>query len=183
MKFLLFSLTLLSALVVSPAQAATIVQANAAQYEVDKGSVGAFSKWKLGTVIFKNREHSMKCVYDFAKQGGAIGAINLKNSALDSTCVVPKGAIIRDVIVDVVTAVTSGGAATVALTTGQTAADLLGATAKTSFTLNALLAGVPVGTAATAFKLTADRTLSATVATAALTAGKLNVHVKYQISE
>jgi hypothetical protein len=55
------------------------------------------------------------------------------------------------------------------------------ATAFSAYT--GLVAGVPVGTAATAIKLTADVKPTITIATAALTAGKLNVHIKYQISE
>ena len=50
-------------------------------------------------------------------------------------------------------------------------------------TLSGVVAGIPVGTAATAIKLTAERTLSVAIATAALTAGKFIVHVEYVVSE
>lgn len=110
-----------------------------------------------------------KVTYDYAVHGGAVGDISLD-------LVLPSGAIVYDGIVDVLTAPLSGGSATVALKI-QSSADLLGATAKASFT--GMLDLVPAGTAATALKLTADRTLKVTVATAALTAGKFNVYIKY----
>jgi hypothetical protein len=42
-----------------------------------------------------------------------------------------------------------------------------------------LVAGIPVGTAATSIKMTADRTLQATIATGAITAGKFNLIIEY----
>lgn len=110
-----------------------------------------------------------KATYDFDKHGGAIGDISLE-------LVLPNGAIIYDGVVDVLTAPTSGGSATVALKL-QSSADLLGATAIASVT--GLLNLIPASAVASAFKLTADRTLKVTIATAALTAGKFNVYVQY----
>ena len=95
--------------------------------------------------------------------------------------VLPPNFVINNVVIDVITAVASAGAATLALTSGQTTADVLAATAKTSFVVG-LLAGIPANTVSTSFKLAA---LSAgqygyipqvSIAVAALTAGKMNVH-------
>ena len=73
------------------------------------------------------------------------------------------------------TGVTSAGAATVAFGIGGTPALFLAATGKAS-----LGAGVALlGENSTPAKLTADRSVIATVATAALTAGKFNVWVRY----
>jgi hypothetical protein len=44
------------------------------------------------------------------------------------------------------------------------------------------VAGIPVGTAATSVKLTAERTLTVSIATAALTAGKFVALVEYTVS-
>ena len=114
-----------------------------------------------------------KVTYDFAVHGGAVGNIELD-------CTVPENAVIVDGIVDVLTNPTSGGSATVALKV-EGAADLLGATAIASVT--GLVDTVPDGTAANAIKTTADRVVTVTVGTAALTAGKMNIFFRYFISE
>jgi hypothetical protein len=136
-------------------------------------------KNKLGTEL-DNCKNNVKGVYNFAVVGGAVADIALKDIE-GATLKLPAGAIITNVIVHVVTACTSGGSATVAIK-ANSAADLCGATAVASLTGNALIAGVPVGTAATAVRLTAERTIYATIGTAALTAGKLHVFIDYMLS-
>lgn len=129
---------------------------------------------KVGVIVGK---------YSFAKQGGAVGAINLLTDLNQpgSLAKLPSGAIIKSVIVDILTAMSStGGGATVALS-AQSAGDLLAAV--DGDTLSGLVAGIPVGSAATSIKLTAERTLQATVAVEALLTGKFNVIVEYYISE
>lgn len=129
--------------------------------------------------LFTPRDHidglggHVKVTYDFAVHGGAIGDIPLELT-------LPDNAIITGGFVDVLTAPLSAGSATVALKI-QSAGDLIAATAKASFT--GLLAIVPVNTAATAIKLTEERTLTVTVATAALTAGKFNIFLTYRESD
>lgn len=111
--------------------------------------------------------------YDFARDGGAVGDINLRGDAIPDDAIVVNGK------VHVNTAVTSGGSATVALKM-LTAADIMGATAVASLSANAILDVVPVGTAATAIRnTTAGVQLKATVAVAALTAGKFTVALEY----
>jgi hypothetical protein len=174
----LFSVLLL-AMFAAQANAATQAEINAAQFNFNRGSA-AMAKHQLGTVVFKQRETSMKCTYDFSTQGGAVGTVNLKAED-GKNCTIPKKAIIRDTLIDVVTAPTSGGSATIAIGSGASATDLKGATAIASYT--GLVAGIPIGSAATAIKMAADQNPYITIATAALTAGKLNVHIKYQLSE
>lgn len=125
------------------------------------------------------QEVSLKCKYDFAVQGGAIGAINLKDEN-GGNATIPDNAIIQHVLIDVITAPTSGGSATLAID-AQSAGDLRTALAVASFT--GILAGNPVDTAASAIKLTADRAVTLTVATAALTAGVFNVYVRYTLGD
>jgi len=115
--------------------------------------------------------------YDFTKHGGAIGAIEVLGDGI------PKGAVILDGIVHVNVAATSEGSATVAVM-AVGAGDILGATAVASLTLAALLDTVPVGTAATAIKLTASiNKLTFTVAVAALLTGKITVSLRYLMVE
>lgn len=154
---------------------------------LNRGMTSGISRYELGSQLIVDTQRSVRCTYDFTNVGGAISAINLKSSTTDAllkpatNCTLPKGAIVWEAFVDTVTTPTSGGSATIALSTGQTAADLLAATAIASYT--GILAAIPVGTAAAAIKLTADRVPTATVATAALTAGKFYVIINYNLSQ
>jgi hypothetical protein len=111
--------------------------------------------------------------YDFARDGGAVGDITLRGDSL------PNDAIITSGMIHVKTACTSGGSATVALKV-ESANDIRAATAVASLSANAVLDVVPVGTAATAVRTTANgRQVVATIAVAALTAGKIVVSLEY----
>jgi hypothetical protein len=108
-------------------------------------------------------------LYDFAVNGGAVSTINLLDEE-GNAIVLPNKAIITSVFIDVVTAMTSaGGSGTISLG-ANTTTDLRAAV--DADTLSGISAGVPVGTAATAVKLTAERNLTVSIATEALTAGK-----------
>lgn len=126
----------------------------------------------------KISKNVLRATYDFAVNGGAIGDIALLDVD-GNAAIIPDNAVITKVLVDVITAATSGGAATVALKS-EAAADLLAATAVASVT--GFLDGKPVNTAATVVKLSADRTIKATVAAFALTAGKFHVFIEYVLS-
>ena len=105
-------------------------------------------------------------IFDFEIHGGEIGTVTLPAE-------IPDNAIITGAYVDVLTDPTSGGAATVAIGLNTTT-DILAATAIASVT------GVVVAkTQADAFKLTADRKIQVTIATAALTAGKMAIAIKW----
>lgn len=159
------------------------------QYTFDHlTSLPSARKYRLGTVLWE-AYNTLICVYDFATQGGAIGNINLLAEDLKTPCTLPGKAVIRNGMVDVTTAPTSGGSATLALSSGQTAADLMTATAKASFTGQLLL--IPVfATVANYIKLTTANSVVngvnvnayqpyLTVATAALTAGHFRVFIDY----
>lgn len=143
---------------------------------------------KLGSQIVRRSQRIFKGVYDFAVQGGAIGTINLYDPVFGKkiALVLPASFIINNVTIDVITAPTSGGSATLALTSGQSAGDLLAALAKASFT--GLIQGIPVGSASTSIKVPATQaapgsTVSLVVATAALTAGQFVVHIEGFLSD
>lgn len=141
-----------------------------ADYQVPRGAV----VYEDGLTVKK----VAVATYDFAEHGGAIGAINLG-------VFLPDNAVIRRAWYDVVTTFTSAtDAATVALK-AQTAGDLKAAIAISDVSNPwdaAIKDGVPVDTAATAIKLTAERELVLTVAVEALTAGKLVLYVEYVVS-
>lgn len=118
-----------------------------------------------------------RATYDFAVDGGAVGLIT---PAVGANYILPSGSIILGGIIDIVTTFTSGGSATIAVGTsaGSAANSLKAALAVASWTAG-LLAVIPVFTAATMVKLTADGTITLTVATAALTAGKAEIKLLY----
>lgn len=113
-------------------------------------------------------------LYDFASDGGAIGSITLndENGVAQS---IPAGAIITNAYISVETAVTSDGSATVAFgIVGNTDA-FKAATAKGT------LAGDYVVQGANDLPLTdaVPTPVVATIAVAALTAGKFRIFVEY----
>lgn len=123
--------------------------------------------------LIEERKKTARAQYDFAVDGGTVGDIALRGDKI------PSGAIITDVLLVVDTIVTSGGAATVAIK-AESAADLNAADAVSGAPWSST--GVKRGdlTATTApVRTTAERTITATVATAALTAGKFSVLVDY----
>ena len=115
--------------------------------------------------------------YSFAVDGGAQGTIALMGGTL-----IPSGAIIVGGFVEVTTALTSGGAATIACQVNA-ANDILTAVAVASWTagrkniLPAMTSGAP--TASTSVKTTAARDISIVIAAADLTAGAFKVVLFY----
>lgn len=120
----------------------------------------------------------LKAVYDFSVSGGAVGDIGLLDDD-GNPAKIPANAIVTRVLIDVLTAPTSGGSATVA---GKlvNAADLLAATAIASIT--GFVAGKPDEAVANLVKPTSETQVKITVAVAALTAGKFNMFLEYNLS-
>jgi hypothetical protein len=150
-----------------------------ARFKLNSSSLG--SKVQLGDLVVDKKVHILRAQYDFAVGGGAVSTINMKDMD-GKDAKIPDNAIVVDCVIDVLTAPTDAGAtATIAIGTGQAGNDLKAATAIASYT--GLVACVPVGSAATMIKMTAERTPSVTIAGEALTAGKLDVLVQYILSE
>tara|TARA_R110000868_G_scaffold84663_5_gene238594 strand:+ start:1009 stop:1881 length:873 start_codon:yes stop_codon:yes gene_type:complete len=118
-----------------------------------------------------------KMTYSFAVDGGAVSTITPA-----TTCIIPSGAIVYQAITNVTTAVT-GASATVAVQL-QAANDIHTAAAISGapWSSTGLKAGTPVGTAATAILLTADRTAKVVVGTAATTAGVFTTYFLYMLA-
>lgn len=136
--------------------------------------------YQLGSMAARRSEQIMIAQYDFSKSGGAIGNINLLDPLTGKAAQLPNGGVIIYAFIDVLTAPSVGGGPTIAISSGQSAADLKAATASSSYA--GLVAANPVNSAATSIKMTADRTMSIAIATAALTSGKFNVIVEYVLS-
>jgi hypothetical protein len=112
--------------------------------------------------------------YSFAAQGGAIGTLDLLGSN-----VIPLGAIILGGLVDISVAPT-GASATIAITV-EGANDIVTAAAVSGapWSTTGRKSVIPVFTGATSVKTTAARTISAVIASGALTAGTFSVYLAY----
>lgn len=115
---------------------------------------------------FTNAEEIHKIVYDFAVDAGATGALDIFTA---------KGnVIVTGFHAHVITACTSGGSATVEVGVSGSTAAVMAQTAVAALTANACKGFVgPV-------RLADGATLKQTIATAALTAGKIEYTVKIQ---
>lgn len=118
---------------------------------------------------------TVRARYDFAVDGGAVGDIDLTKTAA-----IPANAVIMGGFVEVDTALTSGGSATVAIKV-EAANDIVNAAAISGapWSSTGRKSVIPVFTGATTVKTTAARKVVATVATAALTAGVFDVVLHY----
>ena len=140
-------------------------------------------------MAFSNEKHVQEYVYDFAVDAGATGELNLETKANKSE--IPVGAVITAVKAIVLTTCTSGGSATVAWGNETDEDGYSGAAiAVASLTAGAVFNGWD-NAAALLWDDTndhpidlyvaaaADGEFKMTIATAALTAGKISFMVEY----
>lgn len=122
------------------------------------------------------RLKSVVAEYDFAVDGGAVSTIVLRG---DNS--VPAGSVIMGGYIEVDTAVTSGGAATLGVNS-EAAGDILAATVVSGapWSTTGRKSVIPAFTGVTTVKTTVGRSVAVTVATAALTAGKFRVVLFYR---
>ena len=182
MKILSFLLILAALSVGTPrAQAAGSGYNTDADVEtlLNYGAIEAYRRNQIGTQIVRKSIRHMRATYNFTVLGGTSGSsYNLKD--LDGKdAILPNKAIITSVMLDTITA--PAGAGGYIAFGANTTTDLKASTAIASYT--GVIAGEPVHTAATAVKLTAKRTLTATIAGATLTAGKVHAFIEYYLSE
>lgn len=136
-------------------------------------------KYGLGTELAK-ATNTMTCKYSKAVQGGATGtSVFLLRDLTDtaSYCTIPDNAVVKQVFIDVLTAGVGGSVAV----NIQSAGDLKAAASASAYT--GIVAGIPVDTAATMIKLTADRTPWLAITNSAVTAGKFNVYIEYVLGD
>lgn len=114
--------------------------------------------------------------YSFAVDGGAVGSTDMTVESL------PANAIVLGGFAEVDTACTSGGAGTLAITL-EGAGDIVAAAAVSGapWSTTGRKSIVPVFTGATTVKTTVARKIVATIATAALTAGVVDVVLFYVV--
>lgn len=118
--------------------------------------------------------------YDFTVDGGAVATYNLRQPGQIAGQVglpLPPGFVVMEGILDVLTAFTTGAAGQGAVSTGQGAGDLVAAAVVSGapYSTLGIKATVPVFTAATAIKATAQRTPTFIITVGAITAGKFRL--------
>lgn len=147
------------------------------------GGAEGIRKVQLGTQLVDGVVRVKRCLYDFAVHGGAVSTISLDDTD-GKDCVLPTGAVITQVYFDILTAFTStSNDGTIALT-ANSSGDLLAAVDADTLPLTASHpgSGIPIGTAATMVKLTAQRTITMAIAVHAITAGKANFYIQYVVA-
>lgn len=114
--------------------------------------------------------------YDFAVDGGAVSTITLRSN--DGA--LPSGSYVVGGLLDITTALDSGGSATAALQV-QSANDTINAAAfgGAPWSSTGQKDVIPDNTGSTAIELTADRSPALVVGTAALTAGAFKLVLIY----
>ena len=116
-------------------------------------------------------QRSAKATWNFSVDGGAVSTITLSET-------IPKNAIITRIDYDCLTAVTSGGAATLQLLAGsENIGNQMAYQAFATPTLD------EVPSCALAWKVTTQVNLKLTIGTATLTAGKIHFTVSYKLTE
>ncbi len=121
-------------------------------------------------VLNAGGSRSSSVLFDFSKDGGALGTLSLGR-------LLPAGALVTNLFSDEITVLTSAGAATLKLQAGST--DLSDALAfDTGFAGSQSQA---LASSATAIKVSASSELKLVIAGAALTAGKVRFFVEYKL--
>lgn len=136
---------------------------------------------QLGTEVVDASLKVMRAGYDYSVQGGSSAATIFLKAPDGSSATLPNKAIIKSVYIDTITAFVDVSTGAKVALTANSAADLKAATATGSFT--GIIAGIPVDTAATAIKLTADRAMKMELSGGNVDAGKVNAFITYFVSE
>lgn len=162
----------------APVSGAILVATTTAPNFTDQGQSNS-GTIQTGTVVqgggAVQQAHGL---YNFATDGGAIGAINIALSDL-----IPAGAMLLGGTVNPTTALLSGGSATISVGVSaglaSPGAALKALTAVASYSIDVMLPLIP--TFAVPLKMSASGYLTITVAVATLTAGIMDIFVYYVI--
>lgn len=128
--------------------------------------MAAVANAKTSGAAWTGKMDIAEVTYDFAVDGGAAGALDLFTAKSDL--------VIHRVTSKVVTAVTSGGAATVEVGKSGDTAGLVAQTGKASLTIGAVIDSKIGG-----YKLASGGVIQQLIGTAALTAGKIKYMIEY----
>ena len=139
-------------------------------------------KSSLGTAVLANVElrRSVRGTYDFAVDAGAVSNISLRDRE-GVVITIPDNAVVYNVFIDTITVPDSAADGSSVGFGVVSVGDVKAAVAEASIT--GLLNGIPVGTAASSIKLSADKIPFISIALEALTSGKVDVYFDYYIGQ
>jgi parallel beta-helix repeat protein len=139
---------------------------------------GGWTRVPLLPLVDTNTTRIVSTIYDFDVDGGAVSTINLGVTLPDNASIIRAW-------YETLTDPTSGGAATIAITTAEAANEIVTATAFDNAVFDpGYHDAIPDGTAANfTTKTTAARTIDFVIGGAALTAGKIRIWMEYITSE
>lgn len=167
------------------------------KFELDRTPYG--ERVSLGTQITDKKVHILRAQWDHAVQGSTTGSISLYD--LDGKpAKLPINSIVTDCLIDVKTAITLNSSFAVnapyfAFSTGVDGVkDLKANLPASALSTTSPIACLPVGTAATAIRITTESTPILTITSAShsawssttpsvATAGKINVLIQYILSQ
>ena len=153
---------------------------------LNTSSPNAQAKTQLGSQITNSKVHLLRATYRFSAQGGSSSSSPISLYDFDGKpAKLPSGAVIKQVtaLTNTQPVSTQSGSFTSTLAfRAQSAADLKASVTAVALTTG-LSAGVPVGTAATMIKLTAERTVQLTLGVADLSAGSIDLLIEYYLTD
>lgn len=127
----------------------------------------------------------MKARWAYAVQGGAASDVTLVDDE-GIAAKLPKGAIIQDCLIDVVTPVTAANVTSSSVAFSSNAVGDLKALAFShvaGYNTSQRISCLPVGTAASSVKMTSEATLKMRIGSEPLTGGRINIYVNYVLSD
>lgn len=142
-------------------------------------------KFNLGTHIVDGQSWGTRAQWSFADQGGAASTELFLHDNDGQSVSIPKGAVLTDCYLDVVTAPTSSTSSGSIAWSSSDAGDLKAATFVAGYTTGSLIhCTKPSGsyTTSTMIRFTSEGFLKVKIGSEALTAGKINVYLQYILS-
>lgn len=145
---------------------------------------------QLGTQVQSKKKHVLQAYWDFNRQGGAVGRIDLLDAKDMKKAVIPAGAIITGCLIHVLTKPTGASSPKIAFSTGDVLEDLKDLTAITSFATPDSLVACDIAGLSTAKKMpgftdgyssgyTKEYTPTLQIGTSGLDGGKINLWLEY----
>lgn len=150
----------------------------------NSGRPGALQKIKLGSQLVDNKIQVLRAILDVSAIGGAnSGSSYTLKDPEGGDATLPDNAVVRQVFIDTITAGASGSGSMPQISFGTDSPPVNFKAATDMTTYTGLVAGIPVGTAASAVKMSADTAVAAKVTQGSLSSGKIDLLIEYLISE
>lgn len=132
---------------------------------------------RLGDLVNKT-QNLVRVTWDYTVDGGAVGTISPSRGA-----VLPASAIITRAWFNTLTTLVAGSGTPTIAWNSEGAGDIYAAATYANFTAANFVAGIEDGTTTHSLKMLADRTVKMTIASASVTAGKIDLFIEYVLGQ